>query len=80
MSKKNNRDELTYTKTVDELKALLEKLQDPELPLEKLLPITKEMSAKLDFCRNYLSRTEDELSDVLGTAIDDEDDEEGDDE
>ena len=77
MSKKNNRDELTYTKTVDELKALLEKLQDPELPLEKLLPITKEMSAKLDFCRNYLSRTEDELSDVLGTAIDDE---EGDDE
>ena len=67
MSKKNNRDELTYTKTVDELKALL----------EKLLPITKEMSAKLDFCRNYLSRTEDELSDVLGTAIDDE---EGDDE
>ena len=77
MSKKNNRYELTYTKTVDELKALLEKLQDPELPLEKLLPITKEMSAKLDFCRNYLSRTEDELSDVLGTAIDDE---EGDDE
>ncbi len=62
MEENNN---MTYTQAVKELDEIVKKMQDPECSIDNLSQYTKRAKELLDFCRNKLTATDQELKAIL---------------
>lgn len=56
---------MTYTQAVTELEELVKKMQDPECSIDNLSEYTKRAKELLDYCRNKLTATDQELKAIL---------------
>lgn len=62
----NNKEEITYTAAVQELEAIVQKMQSPECDIDNLARYTARSMELLKICREKLTRTDEELKKCLG--------------
>lgn len=58
-------DELTYTGAINELEQIIGEMEDASISMDELSAKVKRAAHLLQFCRNRLTATEQEVNDVL---------------
>lgn len=58
-------EDMNYAKAVAELDEIVKKMQDPECSIDNLSTYTKRAKELLDYCRNKLTATDQELKAIL---------------
>lgn len=59
------KDELTYTKAVQEIEQIVKNLEDNELNIDELSSNVKRVSVLIAYCKEKLHTTEDEIEKIL---------------
>ena len=56
---------LTYKEAIEEMETILEKLENEELDVDKLTENVKRISYLLQFCKEKLTSTEEEIQKII---------------
>jgi exodeoxyribonuclease VII small subunit len=56
---------LTYKDAMEEMEAILEKLENEELDVDRLTENVKRISFLLEFCKEKLTSTEEEIEKII---------------
>ena len=56
---------ITYAEAVQELEAIVKKMQDPECGIDSLSALTKRSKELIELCRARLTATDEELKQIL---------------
>jgi exodeoxyribonuclease VII small subunit len=56
---------LTYKEAMEEMESILEKLENEELDVDKLTDNVKRISFLLEFCKEKLTSTEEEIQKII---------------
>lgn len=57
---------LTYTTAMSELESIVQKLQQPDTEIDQLCQLTARAVELLAFCKDKLTKTDEQLAEVLG--------------
>lgn len=60
--------ELTYAEAFDELRTIIESMQNDKCDIDRLAEMTKRASALIAECRNRLTATEEEIRKILAES------------
>jgi exodeoxyribonuclease VII small subunit len=58
-------EKLTYTKAVEEIEAILSRIENDELDVDELSTNVKRAAKLIKYCKEKLKKTEEEVSDIL---------------
>ena len=61
----NKDGEMTYQQALDRINNLVAEIEDPNLPIEAILEKVKESSKLIEFCRNSLKNSQQEVIDAM---------------
>ena len=56
---------MTYQQALERLNELVAQIEDPKMPVEQILGMVKESTALIQFCRNSLRETQQEIANAL---------------
>lgn len=56
---------MTYQQAHERLNELVAQIEDPKMPVEQILGMVKESTALIQFCRNSLRETQQEITNAL---------------
>ena len=56
---------VTYQQALERLNELVAQIEDPKMPVEQILGMVKESTALIQFCRNSLRETQQEIANAL---------------
>lgn len=60
-------EEMTYRKAMDEMEALLNDMEQPDIDVELLSEKVRRVGVLLAFCKEKLSKSESEIEKILAT-------------
>lgn len=60
--------ELTYAEAFDELRTIIESMQNDKYDIDRLAEMTKRASALIAECRNRLTATDEEIRKILAES------------
>ena len=60
--------ELTYAEAFDELRTIIESMQNDKCDIDRLAEMTKRASALITECRNRLTATDEEIRKILAES------------
>jgi len=60
--------ELTYAEAFDELRTIIESMQNDKCDIDRLAKMTKRASALIAECRNRLTATDEEIRKILAES------------
>lgn len=60
--------ELTYAEAFDELRTIIESMQNDKCDIDRLAEMTKRASALIAECRNRLTATDEEIRKILADS------------
>jgi exonuclease VII small subunit len=60
--------ELTYAEAFDELRTIIESMQNDKCDIDRLAEMTKRASALIAECRNRLTATDEEIRKILAES------------
>ncbi len=60
--------ELTYAEAFDELRTIIESMQNDKCDIDRLTEMTKRASALIAECRNRLTATDEEIRKILAES------------
>ena len=58
-------EKLTYEQAVERLNELVQQIENPQVAPEGIMDMVKEAAALIQFCRNYLRTTQEEILDNI---------------
>ena len=56
---------MTYQQALERPNELVAQIEDPKMPVEQILGMVKESTALIQFCRNSLRETQQEIANAL---------------
>lgn len=56
---------MTYQQALERLNELVAQIEDPKMPVEQILGMVKESTVLIQFCRNSLRETQQEIANAL---------------
>lgn len=56
---------MTYQQALERLNELVAQIEDPKMPVEQILGMVKESTVLIQFCRNSLRETQQEITNAL---------------
>jgi Exonuclease VII small subunit. len=63
----NKNDKPTYKEAIEKLETILEKIENPDLPLSKVEPEVKKAIELIKYCRNELKGYNDDFNKILNS-------------